>query len=134
MDVAARWTEAGPLNTMTFAQRVPCQGADHAILAPATPGGQRLRRPGPLAAKTFGGASAFAAVRSAFRPRPPHRYLLVPRRWHRWRLPSRLRHRLCRRPPDPQPGRYYLARRRAAAAGPAPARGHRRHPHVALRP
>src|SRR5215211_6875153 len=30
-----RWTGAGPLGTMTFADEVPCQGAGHAIVAPA---------------------------------------------------------------------------------------------------
>src|SRR5438128_2747459 len=54
VDATGRWTGAGPLNTMTLAQRASCPGADHGIVAPAPLPDQRLRCPGLLAAQTFG--------------------------------------------------------------------------------
>ena len=81
--VEGRWTKAGSLNTMTLAEGAPCQGAGHAIVAPA-----RLRWPAPsptwptgwTAASAARAAPAAAAASSS--PGPPHRHLLVPRRRH----------------------------------------------------
>src|SRR5262249_9582366 len=49
MNGSGGWTRADSLNTMTLAQSVPCQGAGHALLAPARPADQGLRCPRPLA-------------------------------------------------------------------------------------
>jgi hypothetical protein len=35
MTGAGGWTEAGPLDTLTLAYGVSCQGAGHALVAPA---------------------------------------------------------------------------------------------------
>ena len=129
-----RWTSAGSLHTMTFAWRVSCQGAGHVIVAPARLARQHLPHPGLLARPPQRPTPAPTVARHPVRPRPPHRHLLVPCRRHHRRVPPGLPHRLRRRPPDRRPGQQHAAGRPALAARRAADRGHRRHPHLTLRP
>src|SRR5947209_19284438 len=82
MTPGRRWTKAGPLNTMTVTEPIPCQGADHDILPPPRPPGHLLRAPGLCPRCPHRPPPAPAAVRSPLRPRATHLHLLVPGRRH----------------------------------------------------
>src|SRR5271165_1362350 len=104
VDTPGSWNQVGSLNKMTLALSVICQGADPVTIALATLPDQRFRRPGQLVAPEIGRTTPPDPDRHPLRPRTTYRLVLVPRRRHHRRLPTRLHHRLGRRPQDRFPG------------------------------
>ncbi len=133
------WTEAGSPDTMSVVYDDSCgQGTGHAILAPsrravrlAFPDRRRARPP-------VRSTPAAAPPRRPVRARPTHRHHLVPRRWRRRGLPTRLQRPVGRRTTRLCPGLPPALRRPAAAHASGPRRAsalrHRRHAHAPLRP
>jgi hypothetical protein len=98
--VATRsWTQTDSLNMMkTNQQPSPCQGAGHAIVATACLSVLLFRRPLRRPRLTLGITLVLTLVRRPLRPRPTHRYLLVPRcrpAYHALRATGRRAQRLA---------------------------------------
>ena len=139
MAATSSWTQADSLNAMKGSQQPSsCQGGDRAIVATACRSVRLFPRPLRRPRPTLGTTLVLALVRRALRTRTTHRYLVVPRRRHHHRLPTRLQRslggRTARRGFGPSNA---LPRPQAAHARPRrqpSALRHRRHADRSLRP